>query len=66
LSETPDNIIVTIVRNKTATDGKIAAEILGRKNIFVIQGDLTNLDSFKVSSTKSLSPAAPLERGTLF
>jgi len=47
LSETPDNVVVTIVRNKTATESKIAAEIPGRKNIFVIQGDLIDLDSLK-------------------
>jgi hypothetical protein len=49
LSEIPENVVVAIVRNKIATDSKIAAEIPGRKNIFVIQGDLTNVDSLKVS-----------------
>jgi hypothetical protein len=56
LSENPDNIVVTIVRNKTATDSKVTAEIPGRKNIFVIEGDLTNVDSLKVSSTMPLGP----------
>jgi hypothetical protein len=56
LSENPDNIVVTIVRNKTATDSKVTAEIPGSKNIFVIEGDLTNVDSLKVSSTMLLGP----------
>jgi hypothetical protein len=66
LSEHPDNVVVTIVRNKTATENKVTAEIPGRKNIFFIQGDLTNVDSLKVSSSKPSGPAAHLGNGTLF
>lgn len=51
LSEDPNNTVLTIVRNKIATESKVAAEVPGKKNIFVIQGDLNNLDSLKVSST---------------
>ncbi|TVY34157.1 putative oxidoreductase [Lachnellula occidentalis] len=47
LSENADNVVLTIVRNKAATESKIAAELPGRKNIFVLQGDLTNVDSIQ-------------------
>ena len=49
LSENPKNIVVTIVRDKIATESKIASEIAGIKNIFVLQGDLTDEQSLKVS-----------------
>jgi hypothetical protein len=51
LSESPENVVVTIVRNKATTESKIASEIPGRKNIFVLQGDLTDEESLKVSQT---------------
>jgi hypothetical protein len=66
LSANPENVVITIVRNKAATQSKITAEIPGRKNITVIQGDLANLDSLKVSSTKPPDLAAPLRNGTPF
>ncbi|KAE9378252.1 putative short chain dehydrogenase [Stipitochalara longipes BDJ] len=49
LSASPENVVVTIVRNKIATESKFAAEIPGRKNVFVLQGDLTNEESLKVA-----------------
>jgi hypothetical protein len=57
LSETPQNVVITIVRNKTATEDKIAAEIPGRKNIFVLQGDLINEESLQVSQPAPSFPA---------
>lgn len=66
ISENPDNIVITIVRNKSDTDSKIAVEIIPtRKNIFVIQGDLTNLDSLKVSLKKLLGPVSSLGKANL-
>ncbi|TVY13364.1 putative oxidoreductase [Lachnellula arida] len=53
LSETADNVVVTIVRNKAATDSKITAELPGRKNIFVLQGDLTSLESIQNAFTET-------------
>ncbi|TVY86622.1 putative oxidoreductase [Lachnellula willkommii] len=53
LSENADNVVVTIVRNKAATDSKITAELPGRKNIFVLQGDLTNLESIQNAFTET-------------
>ena len=55
LSQIPENLVVTVVRNKAGTETKISAELPGRKNIFVVEGDLTNVDSLKVSQfTKGL------------
>jgi hypothetical protein len=51
LSANPEDVVVAIVENKATTDSKITAEIPGRKNIAVIQGDLANLESLKVSLT---------------
>ena len=66
LTENKDNVVVTIVRNKTATDSKVTAEIPGRKNIFVLRGDLTDVDSLKVDSTETPGPEARFENGTVF
>jgi hypothetical protein len=63
LSANPEDVVVAIVRNKAATDSKITAEIPGRKNITVIQGDLANLESLKVSLTV-LDLAAHFKNGT--
>ncbi|TVY84580.1 putative oxidoreductase [Lachnellula suecica] len=49
LSENPNNVVVAMVRNKAATESKVAAEISGKKNIFVVQGDLTDVESLKAS-----------------
>jgi hypothetical protein len=40
-------VVIGLVRNKAATEAKIAKEI-GRK-VYVIEGELTNYDSLKVS-----------------
>ncbi|TVY32437.1 putative oxidoreductase [Lachnellula subtilissima] len=53
LSENADNVVITIVRNKAATESKIATDLPGRKNIFVLQGDLTDVESIKNAFTET-------------
>jgi hypothetical protein len=43
-------VVIGLVRNKVATEEKIAKEI-GRK-VYVVEGELTNYDSLKVSLNK--------------
>jgi hypothetical protein len=64
LSEDPNNVVVGLVRNKSTSDAKIATEIPGRKNISTIEGDITNIDSLKVSSAKPISPNDSSSKGT--
>ncbi|KAL3443199.1 hypothetical protein BJX65DRAFT_208899 [Aspergillus insuetus] len=45
LSADPANVVIGLVRNKAATEEKIAKEI-GRK-VYVVEGELTNYDSLK-------------------
>ncbi|RFU80103.1 short chain dehydrogenase [Trichoderma arundinaceum] len=48
LSANPKNNVVALVRNKEATEKKIAAEI-GASNITVVQADITDSDALKAS-----------------
>ncbi|KAK5940812.1 hypothetical protein PMZ80_007229 [Knufia obscura] len=45
LSQQPNNLVIGLVRNKEATDAKIAADNL--KNIHIIQADITDLASLE-------------------
>jgi hypothetical protein len=47
LSEDPANTIFGLVRNKEQADKKVAAEI-NRKNIHIIEADVTDYDALKV------------------
>ncbi|KAL3459758.1 NAD(P)-binding protein [Aspergillus heterothallicus] len=46
LSADPANLVIGLVRNKSATEEKIVKELSGRK-IHLVQGELTNYDSLK-------------------
>lgn len=48
LSANANNIVVALVRDKEATEKKIAAEI-GASNITVVQADITNTDELKAA-----------------
>jgi len=49
ISANPDNLVVGLVRNKAATEKKVAEELSDRKNVHVVQGDLTNYAELKAS-----------------
>ncbi|KAL3481395.1 putative short chain dehydrogenase [Aspergillus californicus] len=42
ISETPNNVVVGLVRDKAATEKKVAAELGDRSNIHILHGDLTS------------------------
>jgi hypothetical protein len=47
LSQIPDNIVIGVVRNKAATDKRVAEE-LNRPNIHILQADITSYTDLKV------------------
>lgn len=47
ISESPENLVVGLVRNKTATEEKVAAELGSRPNVHILHGDLENYVSLK-------------------
>lgn len=47
LSNNPANIVIGLVRDKKATDKKVSEELDGRKNIHIVQGDMTDYASLK-------------------
>jgi hypothetical protein len=49
VSKNPDNVVVGIVRNKAATEDKVAKELPGRTNIHILEADMTNYESLAVS-----------------
>jgi hypothetical protein len=48
ISSNPENTVVGLVRDKAATDKKIASELDNRQNIHIVQGDMTDYASLKV------------------
>ncbi|TVY62922.1 putative oxidoreductase [Lachnellula suecica] len=54
LSADTTNIVIGLVRNKDTTDQKIAAELGPRKNIHILQADLTNYASIKESKKPTM------------
>ncbi|KAK3995686.1 hypothetical protein QBC44DRAFT_320120 [Cladorrhinum sp. PSN332] len=54
-SATPENIVLGIVRNKTATAEKIASdpELSNRANIHLLEADLTNYAALKAASIEA-------------
>ncbi|CAJ2507811.1 Uu.00g089970.m01.CDS01 [Anthostomella pinea] len=63
-SNDPANTVVGIVRNKVATDDKVAAELPNRKNIHVVQGDMTDYASLKVGQNNSAHPIGSVPADT--
>ncbi|KAF2119051.1 hypothetical protein BDV96DRAFT_568960 [Lophiotrema nucula] len=51
LSSDPNNIVIGIVRNKPATDKRVAEELAGRRNITILAADLTNYNSLKTAAS---------------
>ncbi|KAF2264810.1 NAD(P)-binding protein [Lojkania enalia] len=47
LSSDPRNKVIGIVRNKPATDKRVAEELKGRSNITILEADVTNYDALK-------------------
>ncbi|KAL8755941.1 MAG: hypothetical protein Q9199_003295 [Rusavskia elegans] len=47
ISEDPQNLVVGLVRNKAATEQKVATELGKRSNVHILHGDLTNYASLK-------------------
>ncbi|KAL1864862.1 hypothetical protein Daus18300_007429 [Diaporthe australafricana] len=54
-SNNPENTVVGIVRNKTATDERVAKELSGRSNITILQADLTKFESIKRAAEDSVA-----------
>ncbi|KAI1172256.1 NAD(P)-binding protein [Nemania sp. FL0916] len=44
ISDNPDNTVIGIVRNKSATDQRVAEELPGRTNITILEADLTQYE----------------------
>ncbi|KAK3392117.1 hypothetical protein B0T20DRAFT_74646 [Sordaria brevicollis] len=54
LSEDKDNLVIGLVRNKTATETKVAEELGGdRSNVHILHGDLTNYASLKEAAAET-------------
>ncbi|KAF2129904.1 putative short chain dehydrogenase [Dothidotthia symphoricarpi CBS 119687] len=47
ISEDPKNLVIGLVRDKAATEKKVAAELGDHSNIHILHGDLTNYSSLK-------------------
>jgi hypothetical protein len=49
-SSDPENIVIGIVRNKTATEQKVSkdADLKTRTNIHILEADLTDYNALKV------------------
>jgi len=51
ISEDPQNIVVSLVCDKTTTKNKVAAELGHRSNIHILHKDLTSHASLKHAAT---------------
>jgi NAD(P)-dependent dehydrogenase (short-subunit alcohol dehydrogenase family) len=49
LSANPDNVVVGIVRDKKATDQKVAEQLSDRSNITILEADIGNYDALKAT-----------------
>ena len=47
LSKPTDNVVIGLVRDKAATEARVAFE-LNRKNLHIIQGDIESYEDLKV------------------
>jgi len=53
LSEDKGNLVIGLVRNKAATEKKVAAELGDRSNVRILHGDLTNYASLKEAAAET-------------
>ncbi|KAL4960379.1 NAD(P)-binding protein [Aspergillus stella-maris] len=61
ISEDPQNTVIGIVRDKPATDAKIVESLDGRKNIFILEADITDYNALKAAEEAT----AAITSGTL-
>jgi hypothetical protein len=47
LSREPQNTVIGLVRNKAATEDAVAREFPGRKNVHLVEADMTNYEALK-------------------
>lgn len=47
ISDEAGNLVIGLVRDKAATQEKVAAELGDRPNVHILHGDLTSYDSLK-------------------
>jgi NAD(P)-dependent dehydrogenase (short-subunit alcohol dehydrogenase family) len=52
-SEDPNNLVIGLVRDKTATEKKIAAEFGDRTNVHILNGDLASYASLKHAAAET-------------
>ncbi|PKS11608.1 hypothetical protein jhhlp_001758 [Lomentospora prolificans] len=50
ISKDPNNVVIALVRNKVGTEKRVSEELSDRKNIHVVEADLTNYESIKKSA----------------
>ncbi|KAK5958765.1 hypothetical protein OHC33_000608 [Knufia fluminis] len=55
LSNDPNNTVIGLVRNKTATEKSVAQELSGRKNIHIVQADITDYEALKTAAGETSS-----------
>ncbi|KFA50016.1 hypothetical protein S40293_05959 [Stachybotrys chartarum IBT 40293] len=53
ISEDPNNLVVGVVRDKAATEKKVAEELGDRPNVRILHGDLTSHASLKQAAAKT-------------
>ncbi|KAL8942494.1 MAG: hypothetical protein Q9216_001638 [Gyalolechia sp. 2 TL-2023] len=53
ISEDPQNLVVGLVRNKPATEQKVASELGKRSNVYIVHGDLTKYDTLKKAAAET-------------
>ncbi|KAL5333467.1 NAD(P)-binding protein [Aspergillus crustosus] len=53
LSADPANTVIGIVRNKPATEKRVTDELSGRRNIYILQGDLDDYDSLESAAAST-------------
>jgi NAD(P)-dependent dehydrogenase (short-subunit alcohol dehydrogenase family) len=53
LSENPQNLVLGLVRDKAATEKKVAAELNDRTNVHIVYGDLSRHASLKQAAADS-------------
>ena len=53
LSSNPSNTVIGLVRNKPATDKRATVELSDRKNVYFLQGDITDVASLKAAAAET-------------
>jgi hypothetical protein len=61
ISSNPANTVVGLVRDKTSTEKKVSEELPGRKNIHIVQADMSDFASLK----KAVDDTAAITGGAL-